>query len=413
MRAGYLIRRVNAWLFRVVYERDRWDQALITASKREGEHFLTLFVVLLVRFGIGTGRAILWVLMWIGHLLSSFLSRQMEFDADLYEIRICGSQSFVTTQRRLHQLELGAALAQKQMVEQWKKEKKLFDQIPALIVQKASEIPAEIQSRHHSVRDQMRTRLFDSHPSDAERIRRAVAANEPGIFHAATPATQLFTDFSALARRVTLAHYRELVGPGFREDALVSTAQSVRRAAYDPGSDEQIRERYFLGVPTALRPIFVAENKTKAVRPLEPLIASVLSNRETMGRRLAEAQAAYAAIHEADARALQAGQAAHLLRAGFQFDPADFRLAAHDTELAQTEAERALRLANAALFHFEEAGRTRLADTVQVLHLCQSTTVIPDVRRLGEEARQLVWVLSRLAPVFEPLLRTSEGLLRA
>ena len=41
---------------------------------------------------------------------------------------------------------------------------------------------------------------------------------------------------------------------------------------------------------------------------------------------------------------------------------------------------------------------------MQLLLLCQSTTVIPDCRRLAEEARQLVWVLSRLAPVFEPLL---------
>ena len=280
------------------FKSGNWDHSLTAASERRQPVFI-LLILLLARFGGGWPRYPVDVDV-DRSLLSSFLSRQMEFDADLYEIRMCGSESFVVIQRRLHQLQLGAALAQKQMIQQWKQEKKLFDQIPSLIVQLASEIPAEIQSRHHSARDQVRTRLFDSHPSDAERIQRAVAASEPGIFHATTPATQLFTDFTALARRVTLGHYRELVGRALSEQALVSTEQSARRAEHDRSADEQIVERYFLGVPSALRPIFVAENKTMAVRQPEPLIAAILSNRATMERLLPEAQTAYGGLHEAD-----------------------------------------------------------------------------------------------------------------
>jgi hypothetical protein len=404
MRAGYLIRQINAWFFRAVYERDKWDRVLVAASEREDQGLLTLFAVWLARFGVWVGRRVLWVLMWTGHALSSFLSRQMEIDADLCEIRMCGSESFVAIQRRLHQLGLGAALAQKQMIEQWKKEKKLFDQIPSLIVRLASEIPAEVQSRHHSVHDRQRTRLFDSHPCDAERNRRATAAREPGIFHSHEPAVNLFTNFSGLARRVTAEYYRELAGPLFREDMFVSTEQAARQAEHDFAADEAINQRYFLGVATALRPMFIVENKTMVVRQPEPLITAIHTNRFAMERLLPEAQAAYPQLHEADARVLHAWQAAHLLRAGFQFDPADFKLLATDLEHAQAEAERGLRSASSLLFPFEEAARNRLADTVQLLRLCQSITIIPDGRRLEEESRQQVWVLSRLGPAFEPLL---------
>jgi hypothetical protein len=123
-----------------------------------------------------------------------------------------------------------------------------------------------------------------------------------------------------------------------------------------------------------------------------------------MNRLLPAAQAAYTRLHKADAGCLQASQAAHLLRAGFQFDPAEFNLTANDVEQAQEHTDRILHTATAALFPFEEAGRTRLADTVQLLHLCQAVTVLPDAQRLEEEARKLVWVLSRLEPVFESLL---------
>lgn len=404
MRAGYAVRVINGWFYRVVYERDRWDRFLLAQCERDDQRAIVLIVLYFTRFGIWFTRRFLWVLMWIGHLLSTFLSRQMEFNADLYEIRLCGSESFVAVQRRMYQLDLGAALAEKELIQKWKREKKLFDEIPAFIVQQAAQIPAEIQSRHHSVRDTVKTRLFDFHPSDAERIRRAVAANERGVFHSTAPATSLFANFSELTRRVTLAHYRDLIGPSFGDDMLIPMEQTVRRQAHDSSADAQKIERYFLGVPTALRPIYLAENKTMAVRPTEPVITAIHTNRLAMERLLPVAQTAYAQLHDADARVLQASQAAHLLRAGFQFDPADFKLAAGDPEPALAEAERALDSANAALLPFEEAARARLAETVQLLRLCQSITIIPEGRRLEEEARQNVWVLSRLSPIHEPLL---------
>lgn len=404
MRAGYLIRLVNNWFYRAVYERDRWDDALRDGSERIHWAWWLRTLFYLARLGIWLARRILWLLMWTGHILSSLLSRQMEFDADIYEIRLCGSETFTANQRRLRQLDLGAAAAQKLLIQKWKQEHKLFDEIPSLIVSQAAEIPADIQARHHSARDSRPARLFDFHPSDAERIRRARAMNEPGIFHSSAPAASLFADFSELSRRITTAHYREMIGAPFKEDLLISAERPAKRVESALPIAEDGLEHYFLGVPTVLRPIFISEDKTKTVRQAGPLIAAILSNRTAMDRLMPAAQTAYTRLHEADARFLQAHQAARLLEAGFQFDPADFQLTTDELEHAIAQTAEALRAANAGMFPFEDAARTRLGDTIQLLRLCQAITLIPDARRLDDEARQWVWVLSRLETVFEPLL---------
>jgi hypothetical protein len=56
------------------------------------------------------------------------------------------------------------------------------------------------------------TGLFDTHPSNGDRIRRARQANEPGIFHLDTPASALFTNFDVVAKQVTLLHYSDDLG---------------------------------------------------------------------------------------------------------------------------------------------------------------------------------------------------------
>ena len=358
----------------------------------------------LARLGIWFSRRILWVLMWIGHALNSLLARQMEFNADQYEISFVGSETFVQGMRRARQLNLGMDIAMKRLRDNWSAKGKLFDQVPNLVVTCANEISAESQGRLHAAISARGTRFFDSHPSDAERIQRAAAAAQPGIFHSTAPATTLFANFPELARRATLTVYEGILGREFPADSLISAEQTAQQMEHDPALDEQHLQNYFFGVPTALRPIFIAESKTMAVRRPETLVTAILSNRTAMERLLPAAQAAYVRLHEADARFLQASQAAHLLQAGFQFDPADFNLAGNDPELAQTETAGALRSANADLQPFEDAARSRLADTVQLLHLCQAVTVIPDAQQLEADAREWVWVLSRLEPVFEPLL---------
>jgi hypothetical protein len=46
-------------------------------------------------------RRILWALMHAGHGISSFMLRQMEYDADSYETKLAGSDAFESTASRL------------------------------------------------------------------------------------------------------------------------------------------------------------------------------------------------------------------------------------------------------------------------------------------------------------------------
>jgi Zn-dependent protease with chaperone function len=119
MRLSYLIRRVNGWFARVVYERDAWDEVIATWS--DGADLWVSFMVGCARFGVWISRGILWVLMMIGHAISGLLLRQMEYDADRAQMRIAGSQALETTMLKLR--ELGAVLSDihREMGRIWRK----------------------------------------------------------------------------------------------------------------------------------------------------------------------------------------------------------------------------------------------------------------------------------------------------
>ena len=51
--------------------------------------------------------------------------------------------------------------------------------------------------------------MFDSHPSDGERLRRAREAMAPGMVELPGSATDLLGNFAALAEQVTLLHYTD------------------------------------------------------------------------------------------------------------------------------------------------------------------------------------------------------------
>ena len=75
-----------------------------------------------------------------------------------------------------------------------------------------------------------RTGIFDTHPSDGDRIRRARPAGEPGVFRLDLPASVLFSHFEVVSKQVTHLHYAEDLGLDF--DA--SNLRLVERAGALP-----------------------------------------------------------------------------------------------------------------------------------------------------------------------------------
>jgi Zn-dependent protease with chaperone function len=211
MRLSYIVRNINGWFARVVYQRDAWDVALAEWAE-EIEDGYAMLVVFMVQLGVGFSRLLLKLLMFLGHAVSCFLLRQMEYDADSYEIKVAGSAAFESTARRLATLEAAAEKAYKEMRATWNLNRRLPDNFSAYLCHHESRLPAKLRENIQDTLGLARTGLFHSHPSAGDRIRCARQAGEPGIFHLDYPASVLFTKFDVVSRQITHLHYTDDLG---------------------------------------------------------------------------------------------------------------------------------------------------------------------------------------------------------
>lgn len=211
MRLSYVIRSINGWFARVVFERDAWD-VWLTQWAEEAEDWRIMILVNSARLGVWFSRFLLRLLMLTGHGVSCFLLRQMEYDADGYEIKLAGSATFETSVKRLRVLAEALGRSYKDMRTTWNKSRRLPDDFPAFLLQQETALPPALRTRIEDTVGLATTGLFDTHPSDGDRIRRARQAGEPGMFHLDQPATVLFANFDAVAKQVTLLHYTDDIG---------------------------------------------------------------------------------------------------------------------------------------------------------------------------------------------------------
>ena len=208
MRLSYIIRSIDFWFARVVYERDAWDVTLEQWAE-EAEDGRAALLIACIRFGIWSSRLVLKLIMYSGHLVSCFLLRQMEYDADSYEIKVAGSDTFEATMRRLHLLGRALERSYEALKASWVQKRQLPDHFPAFLLAQEAQLPRTLRAKLDDTIGLRRTGVFDTHPSDADRIQRARQASEPGRFQLEGPATMLFQNFDALARQVTMLHYTD------------------------------------------------------------------------------------------------------------------------------------------------------------------------------------------------------------
>src|SRR4051812_33523831 len=104
MRLTYLVRSINGWLVRVAYERDSWDEALAREAKQS--HWTIALPLQAGQLAVLASRKLLAGLALVGHAIGTFLLREMETDADRYNVGVAGSDAFETTARRLRVLSV-------------------------------------------------------------------------------------------------------------------------------------------------------------------------------------------------------------------------------------------------------------------------------------------------------------------
>lgn len=211
MRLSYIVRQINFWFARLVYERDAWDVWLEEQSM-EGEDWWLMLVCNCVRFAVGISRLILKALMFLGHGISCFLLREMEYDADTYEVKLAGSAAFESSVRKMALLSAASTVAYKEMRTSWNLNHMLPENVPAFIALHASKLPRHVKETIRHTLGLAKTRLFDTHPSTGDRLRRARQAAEPGVFHLDKPASTLFSHFDVVSRQVTQLHYTDDLG---------------------------------------------------------------------------------------------------------------------------------------------------------------------------------------------------------
>jgi hypothetical protein len=133
----------------------------------------------------------------------------MEYDADSYEIKVAGSLAMESAMRQL--AELGPALGQsyKEMRVTWNQSRRLPEDFPAYMLWQHSKLAPAARQRVQDTLGLKRTGLFDTHPSDGDRIRWARQAGDPGVFHLELPASVLFSHFDIVSKQVTHLHYTE------------------------------------------------------------------------------------------------------------------------------------------------------------------------------------------------------------
>jgi Zn-dependent protease with chaperone function len=226
MRLSSLIRRVNHWFARVVYERDGWDEALDSASA-SAEGWVALMLGC-VKAGVSSSRGILWLFMTTGHGISGFLLRQMEYDADRWEIHVAGSRAFESTSLKMAIMASVLGDIHREMRRSWRRNLQLPDNLPVLLEYRAAHFPEAKRTKVENTVGLEKSGWFDTHPSAAERICRARQAGAEGLLEGDAPARGLFENFDNISKLVTLAHYEDDLNVPTEPDFLIPLEKLMR-----------------------------------------------------------------------------------------------------------------------------------------------------------------------------------------
>jgi Zn-dependent protease with chaperone function len=233
MRLNYLVRHVNGWFARVIYERDALDEALESAMNADSAWVAVM--VACARIGVWFSRRVLWLLMIAGHAICALLLRQMEYDADEAEVRVAGSAAFESTALKLATLSAVMVDIEREMVRSWRKSLQLPDNLPLLLEHRHARLGTQRRAKIEGIAGMEKTHFLDTHPSTADRVRRARQLADPGLDISDASARDLFENFDGFSRLVTLAHYEDDLNVPTSPDFLIPL-EAVIRATEAPAA---------------------------------------------------------------------------------------------------------------------------------------------------------------------------------
>ena len=412
MRFSFVIRSISHWFTRVVYERDTWDDWL--SQSTEGLDLRIAWVLYLAKLFVWLTRKILWVLMMIGHSVAGYLLRQMEFDADRYEARLAGSETFESTCRRLHELMAANEKSQSDLG-QFYNEGRLGDDLPRLIQVNVAEIPDVVKQHLTTAIDESTTGLFDTHPADRDRIASAHREQAEGLLQVDQPASDLFVHYDDLCRGVTWDFYRDIFGAQFKPSEMHPLDDLLARQRQEAEAYKAL-DRFFLGGFNMLRPLRLPTVHLARPTSAKAVAEKLKDVREEMTAHEAEFKRAFSAYDQADTNTMQAAGALAMYRARLSLGRMNFDIPVDTRERvksARQDAKSAMLRQGTAMEPFEEAQGKRLVSALELLFVSKVAERIEQGESWREEARRLLPLLrdlSKLLPVTAEIRNTRTGL---
>ena len=402
MRLSYVVRRVNGWFARVVYQRDDWDVALDDGT--QSEYGWVIFFCLFLKLAVAITRGVLWVLMMVSHAVSGFVSRQMEYDADAAAVLVAGQEH---TGRVLTELTLLNGLFGDTLENPDPRlaPGELHDNIPEFVAEQARLVDS---TQRAALRDRElaeKTGLFDTHPSLRARDRHARGLDLPGVLADTAfgrPARDLFADFRPLSKAVTYAFYREHLGDALEERRLRPTKDLI--AEVDAAASEHDGLTEFVGgvldrgrpPRLALKPVTAPQDPKAVVSELRQARARLQQHRDEAAAALNEADTVRRAWMRAEV--LCEVLRAHPERAKQVL--AGSRESARELERVVAECPAKLKAANARRLTAYDGPLTRRVDAALALLASPAIrSYVPEHRELRPRAEALAATATRLAAV--------------
>lgn len=392
MRLTYVVRTINMWFTRVVYQRDALDEWLVTASQEFDMR--VAWVLMLTRLCVWLTRRLLWLLMIVGHAVSGFLMRQMEFDADRHETRVAGSAVFESTVRRLLELQFAHRWAQEDL-QSFYREGRLGDNLPKLIMANIQQLPPELAAKIDELIEKADTGWFDTHPADKERIASSHAEHDPGIYHFDDSAHVLFRHYEALSKNVTWDFYRDIFGAEFQPQQMHSTDDLLQRQKKEMEAG-QAMGRYFQGGVKAWRFVRLPSGYLAPPADARKSAAAMKQARENMLAISRTYGATYDNFEAADERYVEATLADAILGAFVEVEASDFKTPlTSSSQVARAKQAAGLERQRLAgeLEAFESAAGQRLFLALELLEVPQITQRVDNAAQHIQQCRQMFPVL--------------------
>lgn len=278
----------------------------------------------------------------------------------------------------------------------WYRQRRLPDNLPAVLAAFARSLPAEQLNKRFRVLRDTRTGVFETHPSTGDRMRYAESLNEPGVCAIEAPAAGLLNDFESACRVATYLEFRALLGGEAFEITFTPAREFLAELGLDHERTDAVLRRWMpeeVSGTLSIRPVFLSMTTLEAPGDPRQAARQIQAAAAEMRRLAPGAAKAARAIRAADDRIDDAVQLQTLIRAGLKPEPTQFGF--HTASIAGCEAEIersviAMNTAASAMDEFCDALRLRLGLCLRLLAISGVERYIPGAADLRTEVGGLL-----------------------